>query len=203
MNSLSGSINNFVVVILAHHTRQHKIDAIRRAVHPFPCMVQRDNARRGALWNHKEGIKRAMYLGLTPIFMEDDALPVEGFARKAAEWINRFPDTPISFYLGTSRPPIFQEQIAERVSSGAEFMTIGTLIHGVCYTIPVRHLGRVYRNLKPNLPADYAVGNAFGGAFLYPIESLVDHEDGEPVELLRRDGEKRTEARKAWKLNRR
>ncbi|MBY7243647.1 hypothetical protein K4X57_03280 [Enterobacter hormaechei] len=48
-------------------------------------------------------------------------------------------------------------------------------------------------------PADYAVGDAWGGSVIYPCYSLVDHTDGEPVEC-HPDSALRTERRRAWRL---
>lgn len=202
MNTPDGNINS-IVIIIAHHSRRDNIPRIMAAVAPMACVVVMDEKDHGALWNHKRALKVAYDLGRRAIFMEDDAEPVKNFAAKAREWIEAFPDDLISFYLGTGRPVMFQEKIGRMISEGCASLRIGTLIHGVCYTMPVREVGRVLRGIKPNLPADYAIGNAFGRSVLYPTASLVDHEDSEPAEKFRSDGEQRTERRKAWKLDNR
>lgn len=203
MNSPAGNISNVTVIILAHHTRQHKLAALRKAVHPLPVLVQMDNANHGSTWNHRQGINLAIKNNVTPIFMEDDAEPVPGFAGKALEWIEKMPNNLISFYLGTGRPPQFQGHIKSRIAEGAELISFGTLIHGVCYTIPAKHLLRIAARIHSNLPADYAVGAAWGNMVVYPVRSLVDHADEMPVEMVRRDNEPRNERRRAWMLDNR
>ena len=47
--------------------------------------------------------------------------------------------------------------------------------------------------------ADYVIGRAFGRQIVYPVESLVEHRDGDSVER-HPDKELRTERRVARKL---
>lgn len=58
---------------------------------------------------------------------------------------------------------------------------------------------RVLSRWDNSKPADYAVGDAWGGSVIYPCYSLVDHADGEPVER-HPDSAPRTERRRAWRL---
>ncbi|MDN6832420.1 MAG: hypothetical protein L0L75_01680, partial [Enterobacterales bacterium] len=94
-------------------------------------------------------------------------------------------------------------QIAERLiiadKSRADLITMPRLIHGVCYSVPLQHLPRVLARWDSSKAADYAVGDAYGGSVVYPCYSLVDHADGQPVEVPQ-DGMPRTERRKAWRL---
>ncbi len=60
-------------------------------------------------------------------------------------------------------------------------------------------LKRALEQHMKHLPADYAVGDAYGGAVVYTCYSLVDHADGEPVER-HPDSAPRTERRRAWRL---
>lgn len=119
------------------------------------------------------------------------------------EWLNRFPDSLVSFYLGTGRPPQYQMQIAERFVAAdkihASHITLPRLIHGVCYSLPPESINRVLYRWDSSKPADYAVGDAYGGSVIYPCYSLVDHADGEPVER-HPDSAPRTERRRAWRL---
>lgn len=119
------------------------------------------------------------------------------------EWLARFPEALVSFYLGTGRPPQYQMPIAERLivadKTQADYITLPRLIHGVCYSVPQQHIERVLARWDSSKPADYAVGDAYGGAVVYPCYSLVDHADGEPVER-HPDSAPRTERRRAWRL---
>ena len=204
MNSQDGNINNIVVVIIAHHARQERANSLRDTLEAegVTSVILTDDVGRGALWGHKNALRFAFKYPTTRfVFMEDDAVPVPDFKAKALAWINRYPKDLISFYLGTSRPPIFQPHIGNAIANGDEMIRFGTLIHGVCYTMPNYAISRIAYKLKPNLPADFAIGEAYRGTVLYPIKSLVDHADEDPVEFNRRDNDPRNEPRKAWLLD--
>ncbi|AUM03251.1 hypothetical protein [Enterobacter sp. Crenshaw] len=162
-----------------------------------------DEGDHGANWNHRRAIEWAAEQSYRVVVLEDDALPVQGFTDKVTEWLVRFPDYMLSFYLGTGRPPQYQMQIAERLivadKTQADYITQQRLIHGVCYSVPPQHIERVLSRWDSSKPADYAVGDAYGGAVVYPCYSLVDHADGEPVER-HPDSAPRTERRRAWRL---
>ena len=97
------------------------------------------------------------------VVLEDDAMPVAGFTDLVGECLNRFPDSLVSFYLGTGRPPQYQMQIAERLivadKTQADYITLPRLIHGVCYSVPSQHIERVLSRWVSSKPADYAVGD--------------------------------------------
>lgn len=163
-----------------------------------------DEGNHGANWNHRRALEWAACQPCRVVVLEDDALPVQGFTDKVTDWLVRFPDDMLSFYLGTGRPPQYQKEIADWLivadKSRADFITLQRLIHGVCYSIPPQHLNRVLSRWHSSKPADYAVGDAYGGAVIYPCYSLVDHADGEPVER-HPDSAPRTERRRAWRLH--
>jgi hypothetical protein len=137
------------------------------------------------------------------IIIEEDALPVDGFRYKAQDWLARFPDDMLSFYLGTGRPPQYQKEIAGMLVDAdrvcGDHIVLSKLIHGVCYSPPQGRLARMLNAWNKTLAADYAVGEAFGGRVIYPCYSLVDHADLPTVER-HPDNEPRTERRRAWRL---
>ena len=188
-------------VVVAHHTR---IGHAQRLAALLDAHLLIDDGNRGANWNHRRAIEWAAEQPCRVVVLEDDALPVKGFTDKRTEWLVRFPDDMLSFYLGTGRPPQYQKEIADWLivadKSRADFITLQRLIHGVCYSIPPQHLNRVLSRWHSSKPADYAVGDAYGGAVVYPCYSLVDHADGEPVER-HPDSAPRTERRRAWRLH--
>ncbi|ELI9006928.1 hypothetical protein [Enterobacter roggenkampii] len=188
-------------VVVAHHTR---IGHAQRLAALLDAHLLIDDGNRGANWNHRRAIEWAAEQPCRVVVLEDDALPVQGFTDKITEWLVRFPDDMLSFYLGTGRPPQYQKEIADWLivadKSRADFITLQRLIHGVCYSIPPQHLNRVLSRWHSSKPADYAVGDAYGGAVVYPCYSLVDHADGEPVER-HPDSAPRTERRRAWRLH--
>lgn len=187
-------------VVIAHHLRAEQARSLAGQLHAHIFI---DEAGQGANWNHRRAIEWAAEQPYRVVVVEDDALPVAGFNESVIEWLGRFPDSLVSFYLGTGRPPQYQMQIAEQLiladKNRADHITLPRLVHGVCYSIPQQHLSRVLERWDSSKAADYAVGDACGGSVVYPCYSLVDHADGEPVER-RMDGMPRTERRKAWRL---
>jgi len=182
--------------VVGHHSRR---DMAIRLAESLDAHLLIDEGNNGANWNHHRAIEWASQQDCRVVICEDDALPVEGFRGKVAEWLDRFPDDLISFYLGTGRPPQWQKEIKNKLAVNPDFITLRTLIHGVCYSIPQQHTKRILNSWPSRLAADYAVGRAWGRDVIYPSYSLVDHADGESVER-HPDGVKRTEIRRAWQL---
>ncbi|MBF4155318.1 hypothetical protein ISU93_21850 [Enterobacter hormaechei] len=187
-------------VVVGHHTRLGAAQRLAALLHAH-LLVDDDN--HGANWNHRRALEWAAEQTCRVVVVEDDAMPVDLFFTPVTCWLKRFPDSLISFYLGTGRPPQYQMQIAERLivadKTQADYIILPRLIHGVCYSVPPQHIERVLSRWDSSKPADYAVGDAYGGAVVYPCYSLVDHADGEPVER-HPDSAPRTERRRAWRL---
>lgn len=195
------------IIIVSHYKRA---DWVRKLLDVFPsAFVVVDFLDRGSLWAHTEAIKLAALLNVRCVIMEDDAIPVEGFDTLAREWVEKFdPQGFISFYLGTSRPVAWQDWIKDAIKKGAvvstprpgAWLTLPTLIHGVCYTFPPDQAQRISDGLTrlngSIKEADTAVGKAWGSRVLYPVESLVEHRDQGSVEQ-HPDGQPRTEPRVA------
>lgn len=187
-------------VVVGHHYRS---EYAQRLAAMLDAHLLIDYGNHGANWNHRRAIEWAAEQPCRVVVLEDDAVLVHGFFEKAAEWLARFPDDMLSFYLGTGRPPQYQMQIAERLivadKTRADFITLPRLIHGVCYSVPPQSISRVLSQWDSSKPADYAVGDAFGGAVVYPCYSLVDHADMPTVER-HLDSAPRIERRRAWRL---
>lgn len=187
-------------VVVGHHSR---IDHAQCLAMRLDAHLLIDYGNHGANWNHRRALEWAVEQSCRVVVIEDDAMPVDLFFTPVTNWLKRFPDSLISFYLGTGRPPQYQMQIAERLivadKTRADFITLPRLIHGVCYSVPHQHIERVLSRWDSSKPADYSVGDAYGGAVVYPCYSLVDHTDSEPVER-HPDSAPRTERRRAWRL---
>lgn len=186
--------------VIGHHSRYKQASRLSGLLGDVLLI---DSGDHGANWNHRRALEWASWQDCRVVIIEDDALPIPDFIEQACEWLNRFPESLVSFYLGTGRPPQYQMQIAERLIVAdkirADFIMLPRLIHGVCYSVPHQHIDRVLSRWDSSKPADYAVGDAYGGAVVYPCYSLVDHADGEPVER-HPDSAPRTERRRAWRL---
>ncbi len=187
-------------VVVGHHTR---IGQAQRLAALLDAHLLIDDGHHGANWNHRRAIEWAAEQSCRVVVLEDDALPVPDFIERVGEWLNGLPESLVSFYLGTGRPPQYQMQIAERLivadKTQADYITLPRLIHGVCYSVPPQHIERVLSRWDSSKPADYAVGDAYGGAVVYPCYSLVDHADGVPVER-HPDSAQRIERRRAWRI---
>ncbi|EOW2397044.1 hypothetical protein ACNY4R_002383 [Cronobacter sakazakii] len=186
--------------VVGHHRRA---EHAHRLAESLNAQLFIDDADHGANWNHLRAIKWAAGQSARVVVLEDDALPVEWFQALATEWLSRFPDSLISFYLGTGRPPQYQLEIATKLIAAdrerADYITMQRLVHAVCYSVPPKLIPKVLARWDASKPADYAVGDACGGPVIYPCSSLVDHADGLPVEK-HPDRQPRRERRRAWRL---
>lgn len=188
-------------VVVGHHSRIGHAQGLATMLDAHLLI---DDGNHGANWNHRRALEWAAEQTCRVIVVEDDAQPSSSLTELViGHWLNRFPDSLVSFYLGTGRPPQYQMQIAERLivadKTQADYITLPRLIHGVCYSVPPQHINRVLSRWDSSKPADYAVGDAWGGAVVYPCYSLVNHADFESVEC-HPDSAPRTERRRAWRL---
>ena len=186
--------------VVGHHKRRDMATCLAETLGAHLLI---DDGDHGANWNHRRAIEWASQQDCRVVILEDDALLLPGFSESVSEWVTRFPDHLISFYLGTGRPPQYQQQIATRLIDAdkrqGDHIIIGRLIHGVCYSPPVSGIAKILSNWNRNQAADYSVGDALGGEVIYPCYSLVDHADGATVER-HPDNEPRSERRRAWRL---
>lgn len=187
-------------VVVGHHSRR---DKAHRLAHYFNAHLLIDEADHGANWNHRRAIEWASQQDCRVVVMEDDAVPMPGFIDSVHEWLRRFPNDLCSFYLGTGRPPQYQQHIAAELIQAdklrADFITMNRLIHGVCYSPPQCGIAKILKEWNRTKAADYAVGDALGRRVIYPCYSLVDHADGATVER-HQDNQPRSERRRAWRL---
>ncbi|QIK14419.1 hypothetical protein G7090_13985 [Leclercia sp. 29361] len=187
-------------VVIAHPLRAEQALCLADQLNAHIFM---DEAKRGANWNHRRALEWAAEQSCRVVVLEDDALPVSGFTDRVIDWLARFPDDMLSFYLGTGRPPQYQKEIAGMLVDAdrlcGDHIVMSKLIHGVCYSPPPGRLASMLNSWNKTLAADYAVGEAYGGRVIYPCYSLVDHADLPTVER-HPDNEPRTERRRAWRL---
>ncbi|EKK4082777.1 hypothetical protein SNN58_004445 [Cronobacter dublinensis] len=187
-------------VVVGHHSRHQQALCLAESL---GAVLLIDSGDHGANWNHRRAIEWAAEQPCRVVVLEDDALPVHGFTDKVTDWLSRFPDDMLSFYLGTGRPPQYQKEIAGMLVDAdrvcGDHIVMRKLIHGVCYSPPQGTLTRMLSAWNKALAADYAVGEAYGGRVVYPCYSLVDHADLPTVER-HPDNEPRIERRRAWRL---
>lgn len=186
--------------VVGHKSRLNKAKKISDLLSAEMFIDENNN---GSNWNHLRAIKWAESKTERVVIIEDDALLCDDFVDQCHYWIKRFPENIISFYLGTGRPPQYQLEIATKLIKSdkerSDFIKIKRLIHAVCYSLPKNKLNRVLECWKTNKPADFAIGDSLNEDVIYPVYSLVDHEDGVSVEK-HPDTQKRVERRKAWRM---
>ncbi|EIV5407159.1 TPA: hypothetical protein ACN7EK_001529 [Klebsiella pneumoniae] len=187
-------------VVVGHHARRELAEQLAESLGAY-LLVDEDDC--GANWNHYRALQWAAEQSCRVVVLEDDALPIEGFQTMVTEWLTRFPDSLISFYLGTGRPPQYQLEIATKLIAAdrerTDHIIMQRLMHAVCYSVPTKLIPKVVSRWDASKPADYAIGDACGGPVIYPCYSLVDHADGKPVEK-HPDGQHRNERRRAWRF---
>ena len=198
MTSRSSSISD-VAVVVAHNSRLDQAYGLAGRVGAVHVSV--DYESRGARWGHLQALRWASARRERVWILEDDALAPHDFKERAAEWGQRFPTDLVSGYLGRKRPPQYQGLIRAKLAAadarGLDWITLPTLVHGVCYSLPAGASVRVLRSL-PRGAVDFAIGSAWGKPPVYTVPSLVDHADGPTVEK-HPDGEKRKPGRTAWR----
>lgn len=169
--------------------------------------IHLDDGSRGEWANHKRALEAAALSDEShALILQDDALPVDGFLPMAEAAAAEHPDSPISFYLGTSRPPHWQRFIRfavfEADEHGATWFTCSELLHGVAVAIPTRYLCPLLDWCEhTTLPYDERLGAWFrlnGHEIRYTWPSLVDHAD-EGTLVDHDDGQHRNDPRKAWR----
>lgn len=199
MGGAVGDVSGPLLVVIAHHSRSGQAEALAGRVGADAVLT--DYGSHGARWAHEQALLWATTRRERVWVLEDDALAPRDFKERAAEWGQRFPTDLVSGYLGRRRPPQYQGQIRTKLSAadarGLDWITLPTLVHGVCYSLPARASGGVLRGL-PGGAVDFAIGAAWGRPPIYTVPSLVDHADGPSVEK-HPDEQKRKPGRRAWR----
>ena len=194
-----GDVSGPLLVVIAHHSRGAQAEALAGRVGADAVLT--DYGSHGARWAHQQALLWATTRRERVWVLEDDALAPHDFKERAAEWGRRFPTDLVSGYLGRRRPPQYQGLIRAKLAvadaRGPDWITLPTLVHGVCYSLPARTSGGVLRSLPPGAP-DFAIGAAWGRPPIYTVPSLVDHADGPSVEK-HPDGQTRRPGRTAWR----
>lgn len=103
---------NIKFVVVGHHSRTGHAQRLAALLDAHLLI---DDGNHGANWNHRRALEWASEQTCRVVVVEDDAMPVDLFFTPVTSWLKRFPDSLISFYLGTGRPPQYQIQIAERL----------------------------------------------------------------------------------------
>ena len=137
------------------------------------------------------------------LVVQDDAVPIPGFLRLAAEAVEQYPDGPIGFYVGRQRPIRRTVERAVRTAEqqGASWLEHRSLLWGVATSVPVADIPLFLEWARSSrLPYDERLGEWYrrrGVPVRYTWPSLVDHADGPSVITGRAA---RAPGRVAWRV---
>lgn len=141
------------------------------------------------------------------VVLEDDAAPVAGFRDQLTAALAVAPAPIVSLYLGTSRPPSWQNRVREATTRAdkaeACYITAPRLLHAVGVAIRTDSIADMLEHLDriPALPIDQAISNwakRRNHPVAYTWPSLADHTDG-PTLVRHPDGAPRNKPRRAWR----
>jgi hypothetical protein len=119
------------------------------------------------------------------IVLQDDAIPVPGFIEHAEHAIAARWHDPISFYIGTSRPPQWQSNVDKATAAadaeGLAWLTAEQLLHGVAVAVPTHDIVPLLAWCRHStFPYDERIGAWYRTQrrlIAYTWPSLVDHAD--------------------------
>lgn len=191
------------IIIVATQQRSEWAHQLADALGENFACLRFDCANAGSLEGHRAALEIAAAMNDRVVIMEDDVIPVQGFAERAQAWIDAHPHELISFYLGTSRPRHWQAQVDQLLPDVPEngYITLPALIHGCCYTLPPGKVRKVLSRMpRGRAAADEVIGQLWERDVLYPVQSLVEHADGGVSVERHLDGQPRTERRVARRL---
>lgn len=193
------------IAVVAHTSRTHQAHALANTVDAAHISI--DDGTLGCEGNHHSVWKwhRDNTIDGWAVVLEDDAEPVPGFTDQLHTALAAAPSPIVSLYLGTTRPPQWQDRIRAATiqanNIGAPWITGPQLLHAVGVAIHsdlIPALCAWLPNTKCPIDqaiATWAVINHHTVAYTWP--SLVDHADTDTI-AAHHDGTPRTEPRKAW-----
>jgi hypothetical protein len=191
----------FKIGVVAHTSRASMAKTLARQV--GARFVAVDNGLLGCDGNHLAVLHHlAGAGGVWSVALEDDAVPVDGFADQLRMILEAAPAgvDVVSLYLGRQRPPQFQALIAARVrdavAAEAHWLTSSKLLHAVGYAIRTDLIPGLL-DFDSSLPIDERIG-AHLGRVGYCWPSIVDHADM-PTLVDHPDGRPRPPGRTAWR----
>lgn len=204
-----------MIGVVAHRSRAESAHRLREAV--GAVYLSMDNGQWGCEANHRRTWE---WLAGKPsewsIVLEDDAIPVDGFAHHAEAALKSAPTGFASLYRGHHVNNVDFEkrglQATQRAeNAGAHWILSDHLLHAVAVAIRTVLLPEMLDHLlmlPDNFPIDEAISHyarTVDTKIAYTAPSLVDHADTESVILRhhRRDKLPRPKGRVAYRVGER
>lgn len=191
---------NISYAIVGHKERAHA--AHKLSAQLGGARIALDNGEYGQGRNHDRAWAMAAETDSEYcVVLEDDAEPIPNFLEQVHKALTVAPAPIISLYLGTSRPPQYQQAIERALTHNACFITAGQLLHHVAVAIRTNLVADMLKGVGAHTtPADYRIGawaQHQGHRIAYTNPSLVEHGDA-PTLIQHADMQPRLEPRRAW-----
>lgn len=186
---MTSDVLNISFVVVGDYRR---LDLATRLAKDIGCSLALDVDHR---WGPGINHIRAWVLGNTTTcdwvcVIEDDAILCDDFVKQAEQALMTAPSPLVSFYLGTSYPPhrvkIAESELSRSIDEDRDWVTLATLNHAVCVALRQDYVSDMidYVAKRPGVPIDDAISEWALMKHVpvnYPVDSLVDHLDSEPV----------------------
>ncbi len=189
---------DLTVAIMATPSRAHRLEALAAAVAPLRCTVILDEAESRDTWGQYRLCLETGRRGTHRLVLQDDALPVEGFAARARGIVTAHPSRVICLYT-PALPSSYGRAMLQAASLGRDVvdLTSGSMfcplvatlwpvaLADQCLNWPGHARGphgsrgvaddaRVGNWLKAHIPRRYP---------LACVPCIVDHDEAEPSSL--------------------
>lgn len=178
--------------VVAHTMRRERAQKLVDSIAPYAQVeLFEDDGSLGERANHARAWRWGASVAATHLVqVEDDALPVEGFAHHAAEAIAHMPSPYglATFYTGVDGREDLQSRVTAAITdaerAGAAWLRMKRAYWGVCLVAPVgRCLELADAVGSWKWASDESVGHwasQNGVPVFASVPSLVDHDDGLP-----------------------
>lgn len=195
----SAAAVSYEVCVITHPERQDRGERLAEALGASWYV---DLYGLGVAGSHLNVLSSFRHVPDHLVVLEDDAIPSVTFHDEIVALLGRFPDDLISLYLGRVYPPQHQRAIQHRISRArsrdVDHVKFDHLMHGVGYVLPSARIQQMLPLLRSDdRTIDRRIGWAWrqvtGRPVIYPLPSIVDHDDDLPsLVKARRPG------RRAW-----
>lgn len=182
------SKHSLAVVIMSHPSRQGRAELLAEHVEADAIMVDYETV--GEWWTAEAAWTYGLTLDTTHVLvLQDDAIPVDDLRRHVLARIEAEPHSPISLYLGRSKPTRWAANVCDAVEEAeaheVSWLASSHLLHGVGVVLPSPWVRPMLDACEADiLPYDQRIGRYLrrerNAPVLYTWPSLVDHDDEAP-----------------------
>lgn len=110
---------DLTVAIMATPSRAHRLEGLTAAVAPLKVIIVTDDAETGDTWTMYRRCLEAGKRGTHRLVLQDDALPVDGFAARARKVITAHPTRVVCLYT-PALPSIYGRAMLQAHATGRD-----------------------------------------------------------------------------------